>query len=172
MYNIKLYNNKLSLNFTIMSRRKRYIKLNSEQKAALELGYQKGHSHDYRSRCHCILLSSEEWSVNQLMEFFDVSRMSVYTWFNRYEIEGIEGLKIRSGRGRKRKLDIDNSEHVAAVKSGLAKENRSIKQLRQGLESKYNTTICRTTLHSFLKVLVTDTDVSDSASNPNRTKGS
>lgn len=171
MCNIKLHSIRLSLNFTFMSRKKRYIKLNSEQKVALELGYKKGNSHDYRSRCRCILLSSEQWSVNQLMEFFDVSRRSVYSWFNRYETEGIEGLKIRSGRGRKRKLDIDNSEHVATVKSELAKENRSIKRLRQELESKYNTTISRRTLHSFLKVLVTDTDASDSVSNPNRTRG-
>lgn len=118
-----------------------------------------------------MLLSSEEWSVDQLMEFFEVSRLSIYNWFNRYENEGIDGLKIRSGRGRKRKLDIDNSEHVASVKAGLAKENRSIKQLRQELESKYNTAISDTTLRDFLKVLVTDTDASDSASNPSRTQG-
>jgi len=154
-----------------MSRKKRYIELNSEQKVALELGFKKGHSHDFRSRCHCILLSSEEWSVNELMEFFEVSRLSIYNWFNRYQSEGIDGLKVRSGRGRKRKLDLDNSELVKTVKSELAKENRSLKQLRKELESKYNTTISRTTLHSFLKVLVTDTDVSDSASNPNRIRG-
>lgn len=154
-----------------MSRKKRFIELNSEQKIVLELGYKKGHSHDFRSRCHCILLSSEEWSVNELMEFFEVSRVSIYNWFNRYESEGIQGLKIRSGRGRKRKLDIDNSEHVNTVKTELAKENRSLKQLRQELESKYNTTLSRTTLHSFLKVLVTDIDDSDSASNPSKIRG-
>ena len=154
-----------------MARKKRFIKLTSEQKAALESGFKTGRSHDYRSRCHCIILSSEGWSTNQLIDFFEVSLQSIYKWFNRYESEGLEGLRIRSGRGRKRKLDIDNSDHVAAVKAGLKKENRSIKQLKDELESKYKTTIGDTTLRDFLKVLVTDTDVSDSASNPNRTQG-
>ncbi len=154
-----------------MGRKKRYSILTSEQKVALELGYKKGVTHDYRSRCHCILLSSEKWSVDQLMTFFEVSRLTIYNWLNRYESEGIAGLRIRSGRGRKRKLDIDNADHVKAVKSGLAKENRSIKQLREELESKYKTTIGDTTLRDFLKVLVTDTDASGSASNPNRMQG-
>lgn len=154
-----------------MSRKKRYIELNPEQKAALELAYKTGKSHDYRNRCHCILLSSQKWSVNELKDFFKVSRLSVYKWFNRYESEGIEGLQIRPGRGRKRKLDVNNSDHVKAVQKGLAKENRSIRQLRQDLESKLGTPIGDTTLRDFLKVLVTDTDVSDSASNRGRIQG-
>jgi len=155
----------------IMSRKKRYIQLSPEQKAALELAYKSGHTHDYRKRCHCILLSSQEWTVQQLSEFFKVSKLSVYKWFNRYESEGIEGLQIRPGRGRKRKLDIDNADHVRAVKVGLAKENRSIKQLKEDLESRFGTSIGDTTLRDFLKDLVIDTDDSDSVSSPGRTQG-
>lgn len=154
-----------------MSRKNRYIQITSEQKAALEKGHKTGPSHDYRSRCHCILLSAQKWSVKELKAFFKVSSLSIYKWFNRYEQEGIQGLQIRPGRGRKRKLDINNSDHVKTVKAGLAKENRSIKQLREELESKYGTPIGDTTLRDFLKVLVTDIDVSDSVLNPNRTQG-
>jgi len=124
-----------------MSRKKRYIKLTEEQKVALDLGFKKGHSHDYRSRCQCILLSNEGWSVDDLLEFLKVTRLTIYNWFNRYEREGITGLKVRSGRGRKRKLDVNNDDHVASVKAGLKKENRSIKQLREELESKYGCVI-------------------------------
>ena len=154
-----------------MRGKKRYIELTAEQKAALEQAYKTGLTHDYRNRCHCILLSSQNWSVKELAEFFKVSRLSIYKWFDRYQAEGIEGLRIRPGRGRKRKLDVNNSEHVKAVKVGLAKENRSIRQLREDLESKLGTSIGDTTLRDFLKVLVTDTDASDSVSNPSRTQG-
>lgn len=154
-----------------MSRKKRYIQLSLEQKAALEKAYKTGHSHDYRNRCHCILLSSQNWSVKELSTFFKVSQLSVYKWFNRYQAEGIDGLQIRPGRGRKRKLDVDNLDHVKAVKAGLAKENRSIRQLREDLESKLGTSIGDTTLRDFLKVLVTDTDASDSVSSPSRIQG-
>lgn len=154
-----------------MRGKKRYIELTAEQKAALELAYKNGTTHDFRSRCHCILLSAQKWQVKQLSTFFEVTDQSILQWFNRFEAEGIEGLRIRPGRGRKRKLDIDNEDHVKAVKVGLAKENRSIKQLRQDLESKLGTPVGDTTLRDFLKVLVTDTDASDSASNPSRMQG-
>ena len=109
--------------------------------------------------------------MDELLEFLKVTRVTIYNWFNRYEKEGLTGLKVRSGRGRKRKLDVNNADHVASVKAGLKKENRSIKQLREELESKYGTTIGDTTLRDFLKVLVTDIDDSDSVSNRNRIQG-
>lgn len=151
-----------------MRGKKRYVELTAEQKVALELAYKSGSTHDFRNRCHCILLSAQKWPVNRLATFFKVTDQSILKWFNRFESEGVEGLHIRPGRGRKRKLDIDNEDHVKAVKVGLGKENRSIKQLREDLESKLGTPLGDTTLRDFLKVLVTDTDDSDSASNPNR----
>lgn len=151
--------------------KKRYIKLTEEEQVVLEQGYKRGQTHDYRNRCHCILLSSQGWSVGTLSDFLKVSQLTIYNWFNRYEQEGIQGLRIRSGRGRKRKLDVNNSAHVKAVKAGLAKENRSIKQLKEELESQLGTSLGDTTLRDFLKVLVTDIDASDSVSNPSRIQG-
>ena len=154
-----------------MGRKKKYINLTEEQKAALELEYKMGRTHDYRKRCKCILLNAQGWTADQLVVFFSTSRQSIYKWIRRYESEGISGLKIRPGRGRKRKLDIDNTNHVAITKASLSKECRGIKQLKQQLESELRTTISDTTIRDFLKVLVTDTDVSGSALNPNRTQG-
>jgi transposase len=141
-----------------MGKKNRYIELSSEERKELEIAFKTGNSHDFRNRCHCILLSDEKWSVKELKGFFNVTALAVYKWFDRYEAEGLQGLYIRPGRGRKRKLNIDNSIHVEVVKIGLAKENRSIKQLKEELESQLNTTIGNTTLRDFLKVLVSDTE--------------
>lgn len=154
-----------------MGRKNKHLQITPEEKVLLETGYKKGSSHDFRTRCHCILLNAQGWSVKELKDFFKVSLLTIYKWINRYKSEGITGLKIRPGRGRKRKLDIDNSDHVDLVKAGLAKENRSIKQLREELESKLGTTLGDTTLRDFLKDLVTDTDDFGSASNPSRMQG-
>ena len=151
--------------------KKRYINLTAEEQVVLEQAYKRGQTHDYRNRCHCMLLSAQGWSVAALSDFFKVSLLTIYNWFNRYEQEGIQGLKIRSGRGRKRKLDVNNSAHVKAVKSGLVKENRSIKQLKEELESQLGISLVDTTLRDFLKVLVIDIDASGSVSNPNRIQG-
>ena len=155
-----------------MSRRKRYIEnLTADQTAELEQGYKYGSTHDFRLRCHSILLSHQGKSVPELMDSLGVSYQSLYKWFNRWEAEGIQGLKIRPGRGRKRKLDIDNTEHQQVVKVALKKENRSAKQLRQEIESKLGQPISDSTMRNFLKDLVTDTDASGSASNRSRTQG-
>ena len=155
-----------------MSRRKRYIEnLTAEQKQELEQGYKYGSSHDFRIRCYSILLSNQGKSIPEIRELLQVTNQSIYAWFNRWESAGIEGLKIRSGRGRKRKLDIDNAAHQEVVKQALKKENRSAKQLRQEIESQLGQPISDSTMRNFLKDLVSDTDASDSASNPSRTQG-
>jgi hypothetical protein len=38
------------------------IELSLEQRAALEKGYRKGHSHSFRMRCQMVLLKSEQRS--------------------------------------------------------------------------------------------------------------
>ena len=142
-----------------MSRRKRYIEnLTAEQDQALQKGYKNGHSHDFRLRCRCILLSAQGKSVPELKALLGISHLTVYNWFNRWESEGIEGLKIRPGRGRKRKLDFDNEEHVKVVKASLKQENRNLNQLKMDLESSLGFEISKITLRRFLKRLVTDTN--------------
>lgn len=147
-----------------MSRKKRYIEnLTAEQISSLEQGFKLGNTHHYRMRCQCILLSFRGKSVNALSEHFGKSIITIYTWFNRWESEGIQGLEIRKGRGRKRKLDFDNSDHVKQVKQSLKIENRSLKQLQNDLESKLGFEISKSSLRRFLKRLITDTNDLESA---------
>lgn len=154
-----------------MGRKHRYIKLTEPERAALEAAHKKGETHDYRTRCHCILLSNEAWKMEELSDFFKVNRRTISAWMTRYETEGLKGLEIRDGRGRKLKLNIENPSHVELVKKSLKKECRGIKQLRQDVEEQLNTSIGATTLRDFLKALVTDSDDSGTASNPNRIQG-
>lgn len=147
-----------------MSRKKRYIEnLTVEQISSLEDGFKTGKAHHYRMRCQCILLSFRGKSVNELSDHFGKSIITIYNWFNRWESQGIQGLEIREGRGRKRKLDFDNSDHVKQVKQSLKIENRSLKQLQNDLESKLGFEISRSSLRRFLKRLVTDTNDLESA---------
>lgn len=142
-----------------MSRKKRYIQnLTSTEIEALTDGYKNGLAHHYRNRCQCILLSFEGNSVSDLCQFYEVSQLTIYNWFNRWESQGIEGLKIRSGRGRKRKLDFDNSDHVKQVKKSLKVENRNLNQLKNDLETELKLEISKSSLRRFLKKLVTDTN--------------
>lgn len=137
----------------------RYIKdLTAEQIEALTNGYKNGKTHNYRNRCRCILLSFQGKTVPELAAFFEVSQVTIYAWYNRWDAAGLEGLPIRPGRGRKRKLDIDNAEHVKEVKKSIKIENRNLNQLKSELETKLDIEISKVTLRRFLKKLVTDTN--------------
>ena len=147
-----------------MSRRKRFIQsLTEEQKASLLDGYKNGATHHFRVRCQSILQSSKGKTVSELSQLHGVSLRTVYIWFNRWESEGIQGLHIRSGRGRKRKLDFDNSDHKKQVKQSLKKENRNLNQLKTDIESSLGFPISKITLRRFLKKLVTDINGLESA---------
>jgi len=136
----------------------RYIKkLTAEQKEELTNGYKKGLNHPFRIHCRSILLSNSGVSVPEISQRLQVSQTSIYKWFNRWESEGIEGLKIRKGRGRKRKLEIENEDHVKQVKQSLSRENRNLTQLKSELESSLGFPISKVTIRRFLKRLVTDT---------------
>jgi len=95
-----------------MSRKKRYIENLTEREIAdLEKGRKKEGSYQFRDRCHAILLSFSGKTVNEISQLFSVGINSVYSWFDRWETEGISGLKNKSGQGRRPKISIDNKEH-------------------------------------------------------------
>ena len=95
-----------------MSRRKRYIKNLTEQEIAdLEQGRKAEGSYQFRDRCQAILLSFSGKTADEISSIYNVLTKSVYSWFDRWEKDGILGLKNKSGQGRKPKISIDNKEH-------------------------------------------------------------
>lgn len=49
-----------------MSRKKRYIHLNEEERIALQLGQKTGEKATFRTRCHYILLSDQGKSIEEI----------------------------------------------------------------------------------------------------------
>ena len=140
-----------------MSRKQRYVaSLSEKEQASLIQGYKTGNSPVYQRRCHCILLSSRGYSVNDLAELFGVSTITVYDWFNRWESSGLAGMELRSGRGRKRKLDPDNAEHVKAVRVLVENEPQQLSRVVGKVKSELGIEVSRKTLKRFLKKLDSD----------------
>lgn len=105
-----------------MSRRKSFIEnLTTAEKELLEQEKKYGKSENYRKRCYAILLSNKRYTIDQIMDILDVSRGSVSNWFSAWRKSRIEGLKTKSGQGRKAALNIDNSDHVEGVKKAAKK---------------------------------------------------
>jgi transposase len=77
---------------------------------ALYEGYEKGEKKRYRRRCHAIyLMYSQGKSLNEIVSLFNVDRDTASRWLNRYESEGIGGLKDRPIPGR----PLESEEEVA-----------------------------------------------------------
>lgn len=137
-----------------MSRKKRQIRpLQATEIKDLQAGIKNQKSYQFSHRCHAILLSYEGLEVSELIKVFGVSKNTIYTWFKRYESDGISGLKNKPGQGRKPTLCIDNKEHVEAVEKSVDKVNENggnlLAEVEQelGLENGLSMKILR----SFLK---------------------
>ncbi len=94
----------------------RYMKLTPAERITLQEAYANHSSKDFRSRCQSILLSSHGLPVKQIASIFEVRTRTIYTWMDRWESEGICGLMIRTGRGRKPTLSLTDRNLVELIK--------------------------------------------------------
>lgn len=156
-----------------MRGKKRFIeKLTEKEQCSLTKGYKTGKHYLFQRKCHCILLSHEGYSVNQLSELFGVTIQSIYKWFNLWESGGIEALKLQPGRGRKPKLDIENKEHVKIVKELIENEPKSLRHVVGQLTAKHGFKLSKMTLIRFLKSLAIDGNASEPNSKGNQNQRS
>jgi transposase len=131
------------------------IELTCEQRAELENGYRNGQSHGFRRRCQIVLLKSEKRTSLEIMEILGGCEMSVNNWLKRYEAEGLKGLEIRQGRGRK---SILKSEDLETVKEQVKLARQRISLARAELEASLEKPFSVTTLKRYLKKTVAATN--------------
>jgi transposase len=139
----------------------RYITdIPDKQRQGLEQVHKESKSYQERNRCQCILLSNQGYQVGALANIFQVSHLSIYKWFDRFEKAGVEGLKNRKGKGRKPILTTSNATHVEVVEKEIDKEKQQLKVAKKEIETKLGTAMSEMTLKRFLKKLTTDGNAS------------
>lgn len=140
-----------------MGRKSKHIEeLTEEQKSSLKKGYTYGNSPLFRRRCHSILLNHSGKTTKELSSFFGVSIHSIQTWLKLWEGKGIEGLKLKPGRGRKPKLKTSEKEHVEIIKTLIKNEPKNLKKVTAQIEIELGIEVSKKTLTRFLKNLNTD----------------
>ena len=140
-----------------MSRKKRFIeKLTKTEKSSLEQGHRSGKSHIFRRKCQCILLSHSGHSVNELSKLYGITRYSIYKWFDSWEASGIEGLKLKPGRGRPKKLNIKSKKQVKQIKKLVENEPKNLTRVVGQIKSALGIDLSKKTLTRFLKNLNTN----------------
>jgi len=132
----------------------RFVKLTEPEIETLQQGHKNGSQFQFRNRCFCLILSHQGKTVPELAQFFEVSRVTVYSWFDAWERRGITGLTNQKGQGRKPILSLQNPEQVQKVKAAIAKNPQSVKSAVAELEPQLQVQIHPETLKRFLKNLV------------------
>jgi transposase len=136
--------------FCFMGRKSRFIKnLTVDQVGALKWGYSHGKSPLFRRKCHCIIQSNSGKTPGQLADFFQVNKMTVLNWFNLWALDGIEGLQLKPGRGRKPKLNTDDRRHVSVVKELISNENQNLTKVQSQIQGQLGIELSKKTLQCF-----------------------
>jgi len=146
----------------------RFVKLTEAELVTLREGHKNHLQFQFRNRCQCLILSHQGSTVAQLAKLFEISEITVYAWFDRWQKHGLVGLMNRPGRGRKAILSLQNSKHVKSVKTAVGKNPQSVKQVVAELETALDTEMSTDTVKRFLKNLVSVSGASEPVSSRGR----
>lgn len=143
----------------------RFIKLSAAELVTLQEGHKNGSQFPFRNRCQCLVLSHQGETVPALAQLFEINPITIYSWFDQWEKSGLVGLMNKPDRGRKPILSLQNSTHVASVKTAVKKNAQSVKQMAAELETALKIEMSVDTVKRFLKNLVSATHASAPRSN-------
>ena len=135
------------------------IQLNANQRQELENGYRNGKSHSFRTNCHLVLLKSEGRKSKEIASFLVLSEQKVNRRLWRYKQTGLQGLEIRTGRGRPAILQTKDTE---SVKAAVQKHRQRIAQAKVELEKSLGKEFSQKTLVRFLRNLTAGINESES----------
>lgn len=121
-----------------------------ETSRLLQRIYRQSRHHQVRQRAHCLLLHQEGFTIAQLQEIFQVSRKTLYNWFNAWEDKGLVGLYNQPGRGRKPTFTPQQQEQI---RTWAQQHPRQLKQVVQKVKEDWHISISTKTIKRILKAL-------------------
>ena len=125
------------------------VEASPEQKADLEKGAKYGSTPSFRLRCQAILLKCEKRTSLAVAKELGCCEMSVNDWMVRFAEQGVDGLKVARGRGRKGILQKDTD--LEAVRRAVQNSRQRISLAKAELEEELGKKFSQLTLRRFLK---------------------
>lgn len=127
---------------------KRVSALTEEEKAFVTEAYKNGNNHEIRNRAHCILLSSEGYSITEISKITDSYRKSVSGWIDRFNKDK-SGCFVDSKRpGRPHSLT--NEEEEIIVKEQITK-HMGMSVMKSFILEKFGKTVSSDTIKRLYK---------------------
>ena len=129
----------------------RYIKgLTKDTLKLLERIYQQSKYYQVRQRAHCIRLSYQGYKISELMAIFEVSRNTIYNWFNNWESSQLVGLYNSPGRGRKKLFD---SEQAEIIKEWVKETPKNLEKVQEKSQKTWDIAASKETIKRTVKSL-------------------
>jgi transposase len=104
----------------------RYITLSIQEVETLEEGLKHHAKSFYRTRCHALLLSQRRYKVMEIASLLQVRSHTVRLWMSNWEANGLAGLQISTGRGRKAVIMASDVDLVAQIQEQLRLNPQSL----------------------------------------------
>jgi hypothetical protein len=128
----------------------RFIELEDREKEELVRRYANHKSATVRKRVQALILSSQYYTIKEIIEATGMSRTTLYRFFEKWEnadfSEKIDTLFIKNGRGAKPKLD----SIIEELPDLVERYNGKIPVILRVIEEYYGIKVSRPTLQKYL----------------------
>ena len=135
------------------------VSVTDQERAALERAAKYGKTPDYRLRCQAVLLKTDKRASVAVADQLGCCEMSVNDWVKLYRQQGLAGLTIKPGRGRKPILQRETD--LAAVRQAVQNSRQRISLAKAELEHELGKEFSQLTLRRFLKKTAAATSAFD-----------
>jgi transposase len=132
------------------------VALSELERTELQKGCRDGATFGYRQRCQIILLKADCRTSKEVAKEVGCCEVVVNRWLNRYQEQGISGLAIRAGRGRRSILQKESD--LEAVRRAVQKNRQKISLAKAELTQELGKEFSVLTLKRFLKKTVAVTN--------------
>lgn len=129
----------------------RYIRLSSQEVDTLEAGLKHHAKSFYRTRCHALLWSHRGYKVMEIASLLQVRTHTVRLWMSNWEANGLAGLQISAGRGRKAAILVSNGDLVAQIQEQLRLNPQSLTSVCEQLNHHNGLSLTPGQLMRFIK---------------------
>ncbi len=127
----------------------RYIRgLTKDTLKLLKRIYQESKYYQVRQRAHCIQLSYQGYNISELMEIFQVSRNTIYNWFNAWELSKFSGLYNSPGRGRKKLFSVEQQQQI---KNWVKDSPKNLDKVQEKIGREWGNTVSKKTIKRIIK---------------------
>ncbi len=129
----------------------RYISLSTQEVETLEEGLKHHAKSFYRTRCQALLLSQRSYKVTDIASVLQVRSHTVRLWMSNWEANGLAGLQISAGRGRKAAIMVNDVGLVAQIQEQLRLNPQNLTSVCEQLNQDNALSLTRGQLLRFIK---------------------